>query len=722
VTGTQENSYVVKGSYEFADDQPLVDEATDRLRIGSFARHIADAVLATIPRTGTVLALHGAWGIGKSTILNSIRRDIQARKIAGVRVVPFNPWWFGDQEDLVRSFFSELSVALGPRSEANRKVRRKLAQYATLVGDVPLPYAGFGNAAAKLIQPRARSVSDAREDLEHLMAATGGLTVVVMDDIDRLTSDDIQHVFRLIKSVGNLPGLVYILAFDRDVVISALDVVTNGRGRDYLEKIVQIAFEIPLPSPQALLELFGDRIQPIFAQTPEDLWSLREYQNLIGHALSALFTTPRSVMRLANALAMTYPPLHDDVHSVDYIAVEAMRIFAPRVYDVIRRDVNRFVSTSVEPDDRQTLISFYEQVVAEEPEANRKAVIHLMSTCFPKVRGALENTSFGSNWVAKWDRERRVCHEDHFPTYFEFQLPEGAFRRAELRALAEEIIDRDRVAEQFRALSTTKVVDGGTRASVWLDELRVDLAKLHDGDSQRLALPGEVTPQMLFAIGLGVADEGDIILRAGPASGFSSPPPIWPPMWLLRNILMVLSPDQRVTFLDDVIRTGKSREIVIAAYRWFVRPESDANEESRDKALITDADRNQLDISMRARLNSWAIGAEGETGLPVAEYLSVRSSLDGAGAAQAWLQSAARDPAIFVAFAEAFVKTVTSFSLGDVGEAKRYELHPRDLLEWMDRSLLEAAFLATPSSAWVSERQLVARATLERFLEAPRDE
>ena len=39
--------------------------------------------------------------------------------------------------------------------------------------------------------------------------------------------------------------LVYLLTFDYDVVVHALSKVQYGDGKEYLEKIIQIPFEIP---------------------------------------------------------------------------------------------------------------------------------------------------------------------------------------------------------------------------------------------------------------------------------------------------------------------------------------------------------------------------------------------------------------------------------------------------------------------------------------------
>lgn len=55
-------------------------------------------------------------------------------------------------------------------------------------------------------------------------------------------------VFQLVKALADFPNTVYLLAFDYKVVIQALKKVQHGDGKEYLEKIIQVPFEIPAPS------------------------------------------------------------------------------------------------------------------------------------------------------------------------------------------------------------------------------------------------------------------------------------------------------------------------------------------------------------------------------------------------------------------------------------------------------------------------------------------
>jgi predicted KAP-like P-loop ATPase len=77
--------------------------------------------------------------------------------------------------------------------------------------------------------------------------------VVLVDEVDRVEDDEIRSIAQLVRSVADFPGISYVLAYDPKRVIQALggaekdDTLRDerGRGRAYLEKIVQL--QIPLP-------------------------------------------------------------------------------------------------------------------------------------------------------------------------------------------------------------------------------------------------------------------------------------------------------------------------------------------------------------------------------------------------------------------------------------------------------------------------------------------
>ena len=98
---------------------------------------------------------------------------------------------------------------------------------------------------------RKESVIGRRAKVHAALAAVEKPLVVVVDDIDRLTTSEIRDVFKLVRLTASFPNVIYILAFDRIRVESAL--AEQGiSGRDYIEKILQVTVDLPVVPQQVL--------------------------------------------------------------------------------------------------------------------------------------------------------------------------------------------------------------------------------------------------------------------------------------------------------------------------------------------------------------------------------------------------------------------------------------------------------------------------------------
>ena len=86
---------------------------------------------------------------------------------------------------------------------------------------------------AKLLQRRKEGSADRRAKLTKELQKLGRPIVVVIDDIDRLSTTEIRDIFKLVRLTASFPNIVYVLAFDRERVENAL--TEQGiEGRDYL--------------------------------------------------------------------------------------------------------------------------------------------------------------------------------------------------------------------------------------------------------------------------------------------------------------------------------------------------------------------------------------------------------------------------------------------------------------------------------------------------------
>jgi predicted KAP-like P-loop ATPase len=186
-------------------DNPIRRSDEDVLGRSEVANRFAAQVLSLDVSEGAVAGVLGPWGHGKTSFVNLAREALTAAEIA---VLDFNPWMFSGTEQLVESFFTELAAQLRPKP-GFAEIAADLASYGDAfsgLGWVPVagPWIerirGGAKALSKLLESRREGVHSRREALTKELARLSKPLVVVLDDIDRLTTQEIRDIFRLVGS------------------------------------------------------------------------------------------------------------------------------------------------------------------------------------------------------------------------------------------------------------------------------------------------------------------------------------------------------------------------------------------------------------------------------------------------------------------------------------------------------------------------------------------
>ncbi|MCK5805803.1 MAG: NTPase KAP, partial [Lentisphaeria bacterium] len=153
-----------------------------------------------------------------------------------------------------------------------------------------------------------------------------------MDDIDRLERDVLRLLFRMVRLNADFPNVTYVLAFDRLVVERNLDEENGVRGRDYLEKIIQVSFDIPEPEPETIHRILFAEMDVVLESLKTRPLDQHRWGNVFHSGFKEHFRTIRHIKRYANGLRLTLAPLAEEVDLVDFLAIELIRVFHPEVY------------------------------------------------------------------------------------------------------------------------------------------------------------------------------------------------------------------------------------------------------------------------------------------------------------------------------------------------------------------------------------------------------
>lgn len=652
-------------TYTVGSDRPLLDPRDDVLGYAPFAKQLARTLLRNSPADGFVIAIYGAWGTGKSTALNFVAHYMEQDPDADPPIiVRFNPWWFAGGDDLVRRFFAQFEGAVLAARAKKTKLKSSFEKFASAVAEVPFAPV---QAAGKVAAAAARAVQTTdlfklKEELSSELAKEPRRIVVIMDDIDRLVTDEIRQLFRLIKAVADFPNVTYLLAFDREVASRALNEVHGARGDAYLEKIVQAPFELPAPDRTQLRSLLTDRLAKIIGEIPDGEFDQVYWGNVFMDGIDPFVVKPRDIVRLVNALTVTYPAIKGEVNIVDFVALETLRVFSPVAYDVVRSNPEQFLSSVADRwgiEDTRAALRTYHDTWLETLGKDRPRVQALLTRLFPRLE-SLWAKGWGTSVyddasALAWRRAKRVCAQEYFSIYFRLSLPHGAISSAEFDAA----LANDRAAgfaSTLRRLASEKRSDGSTRASVMLDRLN-DYARHEKTDA------GTRAPMILQAL----FDIGDHLIAQSVQRGFLEVDDEMRLQWLIRNLVKRIPHNQRLHILKGVIeRSGALGTVIREVVRFgldvglYGGTPTPPEEQLLDKGEIAE-------LEQRAKSRLVAAAADG-TLWEVPKLLVVLSAwqrLGDEGQAIRWLHHQTSDDARLLRVLEQFVGLGFSHGMTD---------------------------------------------------------
>ncbi|RVP99660.1 KAP family P-loop NTPase fold protein [Sinorhizobium meliloti] len=462
----------------FINDSPIESPDDDRYGVTPFARSLARSIANIKTPIGTTIALHGPWGSGKSSVVNLVRRELETMGQHDLVVSEFKCWWFRGEEALALAFLQNLNAVLG--AELKDKVKDlipRLGRGLLQAGPVIGPAMAFTPAAplatlfqgtldfAKRFFPDGDTLESTFRKLAEVLQRQNRRFLIIIDDIDRLSPDEAIAIFRLVKSVGRLPNVIYLLVFDRTLADEAVRQKYPSEGPHFLEKIIQAGFELPAPLQSDLNSALLIAIEEICGSPAEQ--EIQRVMNIFYDIVVPYVTTPRHAARFQNAISITWPAIANEVSVADFIALETIRLYEPTLYHAIRENKDRVCGGSQQGNPHTRANDRFAPFLKSTDEARHETVKIAVQRLFPR----LENMGYGDNFLRRWNAERRVCVEAHFDTYFRLALSDETLSSAEISKIVAGADDAETIKTAFRKAALSRRRNGTSLVPVYLDEL-----------------------------------------------------------------------------------------------------------------------------------------------------------------------------------------------------------------------------------------------------------
>lgn len=406
------------------NDEPINSVVNDLFGFSFQASVIAKLVGGKDSQNHLSVGVSGSWGSGKTSLLNMVRELLEYQKkysefvsiskklrhvrqvkdkvkiykqmvpyrrfirkvndsehlkeipkiINEVKVIWFDPWFFGSEETVIKAFFYRIAKELVDEDRELSKLFLKLAVVMVGSPDLPesssLPVVGdalkiinFGRNLINRMSGDDGSIMDFTDikrkicerlktneftyvdDEDDTIKKTRKRIVIIIDDLDRLQVDEALTMLKVIRLIIEFQNINVIVSYDEHTLSKTIDIKMNGFGREYISKMINNPTYMPVcetdnQNNKIVSLLFDDLLyenEPLINRIHREYWSeistkphklpddIQEIKNdilsikVFQTICKSIQLSHRDVTRLSNTFRLNYNDKMNPIHFLAHI-------------------------------------------------------------------------------------------------------------------------------------------------------------------------------------------------------------------------------------------------------------------------------------------------------------------------------------------------------------------------------------------------------------------
>ncbi|MBR6178778.1 MAG: hypothetical protein IKQ70_13010 [Bacteroidales bacterium] len=334
------NKIIFNGGFE--RDMPKEDANDDTFNRKIFVQDSVNKILNTDTSKGAFsFGIVSPWGTGKTSFMNFMKENIIKGRNEECIIIDFNPWLYAHNSNLITLFFDELSKNIKPLDST---LASDFIDYSKILSSIGTPETKLASTIVDLISPPSK-LGDKISAINNSIKKIGKKIVVFVDDIDRLDSNEIMEVLKLIRNISNFPYMYFIVAYDKEYLLNCIKDKTHNKELDYAEKVFQIEFVLPQIDKTTIKDAIYESTTKFLAEEDKE-----EFKKLIYHndnvfakknIINDNITNIRDVKRIVNSFKSSYSKLKGEIDVNDLFVLEILKNKYPTVYAILDKERDR---------------------------------------------------------------------------------------------------------------------------------------------------------------------------------------------------------------------------------------------------------------------------------------------------------------------------------------------------------------------------------------------
>lgn len=318
----------------FYIDKPIEHSHDDILGRTVFAEDLVNKLLSTdTTNESFTLGITAKWGDGKTSFM-TLMREFIVDYYKDCIVLEFNPWRYSDKANLTHAFFIELSKTLSP---INHSLANDIQVYSEILSNIDIPSTKIAKAISHSFAKT--SINDQNNKIANSLKELRRKIVVFIDDIDRLTNEELIEVVKLIRNSSNFPYIYFIVSYDKEYLQKSLLKVFPSCSNDFDDKLFQKEFALPA--------IPNRKISDYILSCVKDISDKDDYESLETHISSrqivqnvdmSFIKNFRDVKRLMNNFIPIYQRLYKEINPIDLLNLEIFKLKYLNIYQIFEQN------------------------------------------------------------------------------------------------------------------------------------------------------------------------------------------------------------------------------------------------------------------------------------------------------------------------------------------------------------------------------------------------
>ncbi|EEX72854.1 KAP family P-loop NTPase fold protein [Alloprevotella tannerae] len=416
------------------EDNPIEREKEDVFSLKGEAQKIAKEIRARNRAKTSSIAITAPWGGGKSSFLNLIREQINEDEF---EIVYFVPRDSKSVQTIQEDFFSMIACVLAKYDSRCSHIMKDYMASLQLIDNRSI-------VERVLSIYRIWDKDSLKDSIKESFAALKKRVLVIIDDFDRLSKEEILEVLKLIDGNAAFTNLIFLTAYDKEQVNRVLGDTYQTPDACFVDKFFDVEFAIPFRKCEVISDYIKATLCKQLAANDSEGENIRRVLTDQTSIFEEYIPTLRDAKRYINQVVLDFEPIRGEVFVSDFLLLQLVKYRYPELYKGI------FKQKYLETGDEFSLFGnniLYLKTDDDLENGNEvDKILSVLKLSFTQMDDNDKNTY------------RRICERKSFYNYFANQIY-SALRISEMKVLFEMELTEAKMKIDKWAVSKDEIED-----------------------------------------------------------------------------------------------------------------------------------------------------------------------------------------------------------------------------------------------------------------------